>query len=556
MAQEQIYRVPKDFPQHSFTPSTEVQQPYRCWACRTDDFPNNEYYDNRAPPTYDAAYMLQSASKDLHAFDTPLDYFYADVYADSEAHAKQQTEHDQPSEHPYTQNEVLGEIIPFAQEALLSRKQFKKKPCRLASLTIHAEPTCDPRHSWLRFEATWLRKVCETTSCSIDNAEPERDRFFLKTSTWTVPDMDSRLAFKLLKEYRPLSINIVFHAPTDPKVDRLATFTLLWAKMQDIQILLEKYRKLNSWLPESDPSEDVYMTFPKTLQLIRIQLKETTPAMMLPPTACERYPNTWSDYNRKQDKRMVKECRRKSDHRRYHTPSLEWNDKHKHARFWEIIVLPFMRHEAIAPRVLSELDWIRTMHGWDGALSFSSEKDERPLWPIYFTWEEGHKPTPLERDAQNAWMFLNVIGQTMTTDEDGEPLDLVTYDPETGFLSSADPGDDFEWFDDVRNRAQRFQRPDDALPAVLASLEYSTEARLLAGHLRAVFAKAPRPLGQQELDGSKSYGDNAFRFSDESRHERMAAAVREWAEAAPGRYEKVVSERKKKKEVGLVCFWS
>ncbi|KAK3317183.1 hypothetical protein B0T19DRAFT_446157 [Cercophora scortea] len=186
--------------------------------------------------------------------------------------------------------EVLLERIPFAARALGSlvtpEQGGPRVPCKLESLTIHVDPECEAGHSWLRFDACWLRMRADAAKGHAEQVErnkrmatplpivahvarsdispntpsaatepinsknaglawvyrfltcndlsDEEERYlqtrerkfraeiFLKTSSWSIPSMEDPLGQRYLLGLRPVNLNIVVHAPSRSKTTDLA----------------------------------------------------------------------------------------------------------------------------------------------------------------------------------------------------------------------------------------------------------------------------------------------------------------------------------------------
>ncbi|KAK3386074.1 hypothetical protein B0H63DRAFT_523398 [Podospora didyma] len=253
--------------------------------------------------------------------------------------------------------EVTGYMIPFGAEALQQAAAAKtsksnpvpKRPFFLESLTIHVDPTCDPKHNWLRFEARWLRKRNPDPSEQISAselpgltpkqardfiAERTMDTFFLETSEWVAPDMNSLLATRLLMQYRPRVLKIAFHGPrlrqpSGAKADFMAAMMTLWTKQHDVLLLIEQ------WPPNQNFRAnlfDMHITLDDGNQCDQPADPiipsnsggiDTNPAPFWAskPSCPSSFPATSQAYH------------------------------------WEIILLAFLRLEGVACRCIIELDW-------------------------------------------------------------------------------------------------------------------------------------------------------------------------------------------------------
>ncbi len=466
--------------------------------------------------------------------------------------------------------EVLGEIIPFGDFALINiartgtngpalvKHTLPLPAGRLESLTIHVEPTCDPGHSWLRFEARWLRDREEkqqsfptspksapksswwdTTAERITHhirqavldpepepepedtdtpdepalcpmmwyftnppereqkfaASPDIDRYFFQTSTWVVPSMDSPLAIRLLMRYRPVIINIVAHAPPR-EGDQYAAFMMLWAKMHDVHTILDTYNKLDG---ANCDFRGVFETLNITLKDEHVDTKLRRAPFWCRNTAH----NIWS---RDEDK--------------YHmTPYVnsDWRgvkgDKSQNGYYWEVITSGFQQHRDLTPRAHFALDWPSAGSTNTKHLAVRSSSTMHPD-------EESDDEETAEMRELNRYdimrlkakSFLGLTAFAMVSG--GARFIGIRYYRSDGTIELPDHGA-YDWYEITQWKVQRFHNE---IYEAMCSMHFSTQALSLARHLRGV--------GRKQVPSNDAFTQN----NPDNMHLRdRKDMVRDWA---------------------------
>ncbi|KAK0729479.1 hypothetical protein B0H67DRAFT_547623 [Lasiosphaeris hirsuta] len=486
--------------------------------------------------------------------------------------------------------EVLGHIIPFGLAGLKAPLSSRWTPGsamfhQLEVLTIHVDPACDPGLCWLRFEAKWLRsheerggfwasdrffyadplapltksmshdeephdqrdegrKVCfDSTELPEDDKKflwrPEwqnmsdLDPYFIKTSTWAVPDMDSPLALPLLRQYRPSIINVVFYAPPRSRGTHiLAAFVTLWTKTFDVVRLLSELATQGK-MPECD--------FKELLELVQVRLEDTTsvldphnyaPFWLQKPNIFPVLPELVKTY---------KVNRRYGERRDF-----DWDDRDQYAHFYEVILVPFLELHTISRCAVFTLDWpgagaypTRLASSVNGLFLFGDMAFDHLLLGQTPDWlNPGWERTEGQLDVLGTLLFLRVLGENMTGGSSlrwGRNFHPI-HTRSTGRFREDQPVDaSYHWVAELIKQVELLHIGD-GLKGLLRALRLSPEARRLAAHHRHVFKGKP--------------GRNAFNSDLAGGHlVWQSAELRKWAEGIEGRYSRKRSNRAHRKIV-------